>query len=73
MRALRLVAGKGQGQGGRLVLPPPPSSTSAAGGEGGEEEESGQMTLPVHLHKARVAKGVSRYRAMTHVMQPVRV
>ena len=51
------------GQQGRLVI-------DGGGGGGGEPE--GKATLPVHIHRARVSKGVSRYRAMTHVMLPVR-
>jgi hypothetical protein len=49
------------------VLP----STTVGRKDGEEAEENGQTTLPVHLHKARVAKGVSRYRAMSQVMLPV--
>lgn len=61
-RAFLLVAGAERH--GRLLL--------SASPEEGPPAAAGRMTLPVHLHKARVAKGVSRYRAMSHVMLPVR-
>lgn len=63
-RAFRLASSSGGGDGGL-------QGRLQEEGEGGEEGE-GKLTLPVHLLKARVAKGASRFRAMSHVMIPVR-